>query len=214
MMAAAAATAPFPTVHIAPGSVNVPIATFPAAPKTPPSDVNQIAQEIVATANDAIAKKDYSALSNLFLETGFWRDHLALTWDFRTVQGPSAIRQFLENAASSPGGFRLTKLEVDGSAPHRAPKIHGPGVHFFVDVETVAGRGQGVVHAVEDHGKWKIFTLYTSLRELKGHEEQTYARRPVGVEHGGIPGRTNWADRRRLAADFKDGSEPAVFILG
>lgn len=208
----------FPTVQVAPGSVNIPIATYPSPAKSNPSDVSKIAAQIAASINGALSHKDYRAISNLFVDGGFWRDHLALTWEFRTVQGPTAILGFLEKAGASSDGFRLTKVEVDDSAPHRAPKVipagSGPGVHFFIRVETALGTGQGLVHAVEQDGAWKLFTLYTSLRELKGHEEQTYSRRPVGVEHGDIPGRTNWADRRKLASEYKDGSEPAVFILG
>lgn len=207
----------FPAVQTAPGSVNIPIAPYPASTTSSSADANKVAADLTSSLNAAIEKKDYAAISNLFLEDGFWRDHLALTWDFHTIKAP-AIQQFLEKAATSADGFRLKKVEVDASAAHRAPKVQGLGpgscVHFFIRVETVLGQGPGLVQAVERDGKWKIFTLYTSLRELKGHEEGTYHRRPVGVKHGGIPGRTNWAERRQLAADYQDGSEPAVFILG
>lgn len=207
----------FPAVQTAPGSTNVPIASYPASTPSPSADSAKVAADLVASFNAAIANKDYAGIAGLFLPDGYWRDHLALTWDYRTLKTP-AIQAFLEGAAASRDGFRLKKVEVDSSAPHRAPKVLalGPGscVHFFVRVETVLGEGLGLVQAVERDGAWKIFTLYTGLRELKGHEEGTFHQRPVGVEHGGIPGRTNWADRRKLAAEYKDGSEPAVFILG
>lgn len=210
-----------PSVQTAPGSFNIPIATFPAPSKSTTIDVSKVAADITASINAAIGNKDYDALSKLFIDTGYWRDHLALTWEFRTAQGHGPILKLLERAAGSKDGFRLVKVEVDDSVPHRAPKVQAldvartvPGVHFFVRVETVVGRGAGVVHAVEENGVWKLFTLYTSLRELKGHEERTYKRRPAGVEHGGIPGRMNWAERRKMEVDFKDGSEPAVFIVG
>lgn len=218
---AAAQASSFPTVHTAPGAVNIPVAKYPASTSSSSlsaADAAKAAAGLTASINTAIANRDYRAVASLFLEDGFWRDHLALTWDFRTVQGHAAIQQFLEAAAASADGFRLRKVEVDSSAPHRAPSVQalGPGscVSFWVRVETAVGQGLGLVQAVERDGSWKIFTLYTSLRELRGHEEQTYARRPVGVKHGDIPGRVNWADRRRLAADYKDGSEPAVFVLG
>ena len=210
-----------PSVQTAPGPFNIPVATFPPPSKPTAIDVNKVAEDVTASINTAIGKNDYSALSKLFIETGYWRDHLALTWEFRTAQGHGPILQLLQRAAGSKDGFRLVKVEVDGSAPHRAPKVQAldpqrtvPGVHFFIRIETVVGRGVGVVHAVEDNGTWKLFTLYTSLRELKGHEERTYKRRPVGVAHGGIPGRMNWAERRKLEVNFGDGSEPAVFIVG
>ncbi|SPN98639.1 probable flavin-containing monooxygenase [Cephalotrichum gorgonifer] len=218
---ATAATLPAQTSQATQGSFNIPIAKFPTPRESTPVDATKVASDVVEAINSAIAKKDYGAIASLFFDGGFWRDHLALTWEFRTVQGPAAILDFLQKAASSSDGFRLSKVEVDSSTPVRAPTI-GPldpegkvlGIRFFTNLDTVIGRGQGVMALAEVDGVWKIFSAYTSLRELKGHEEGINARRPVGVQHGGLPGRTNWADRRKLAAEFKDGSEPAVFIIG
>lgn len=205
----------------APGSTNVPIAKFPASNPSPSTDTAQVAATVISSVNAAIAATDYPALSNLFVAEGFWRDHLALTWDFRTAQGPSSILEFLKQASGSSDGFRLKKVEVDAATAFKAPKLapldpEGKvvGVQFFIKVQTAIGNGPGVASLVEVDGQWKIFSLYTSLRELKGHEEGVDAHRPVGVQHGQIPGRTNWAERRALAADYKDGSEPAVFVLG
>ncbi len=44
----------------------------------------------------------------------------------------------------------------------------------FLTIETDMGRGTGLVgllHDPEDGGKWKAFTLFTAMHELKGHEE-------------------------------------------
>jgi hypothetical protein len=88
------------------------------------------------------------------------------------------------------------------------------GVQFFLTIDTVHGTGQGLVRLVEEAGNWKVFTLYTRLEELKGHEQNIFDRRPVGAEHGGKPGRSNWADKRAEAIDYADGSEPAVLVVG
>ncbi|CAI4214950.1 unnamed protein product [Parascedosporium putredinis] len=205
-----------------PGSINVPLAQFPATPtKTAPADVSQIAAGVVDSLNKALDARDYQAIANLFVENGYWRDHLALTWDFRTLQTPTNIASFLAEAAKSRDGFRLKKVNVDNSTETRAPvfiPLDGPGETFgiqtFITLETSIGKGRGLARFVEVNGQWKIFTLYTSLRELTGHEEGTYFKRPAGVEHGGKPGRKNWAERRAAAEGFNDGSEPAVVILG
>ncbi|PKS07410.1 hypothetical protein jhhlp_006013 [Lomentospora prolificans] len=220
-MAAAEVTVPS-RLRTVPGSVNIPVAKFPTTPnKTAPADVSKIAADLVSSFNEAVESGDYQAIADLFVENGFWRDHFALTWNFRTVNGPSNIASFLKEAAKSRDGFRLKKIEIDNSSKTRAPTftaIDGPGETFgiqtFLNVDTAIGKGRGITRFVEVGGKWKIFTLYTSLRELNGHEEGTYHNRPAGVEHGGKPGRKNWAERRAAAADFDDGSEPAVFILG
>jgi hypothetical protein len=91
-------------------------------------------------------------------------------------------------------------------------KVHT--VQAFLTVETDIGRGSGIVRLVQDHGAWKVFTLYTFLRELKEHEEQVGGRRPNGVAHGEHLSRKNWLDRRKAEENFEDGEEPTVLILG
>lgn len=205
-----------------PGSINIAPASFPlpakAAKSTNPSE---IAANFILSFNDALKSKALLELSLLFLDNGFWRDHLALTWELRTLQGPPRIYDFLKGAATSKDGFRLQNISVDASNVVRAPKF-APidadgeviGVQFFLNIDTVHGTGQGLVRLVEEAGIWKVFTLYTRLEELKGHEQNIFDRRPVGAEHGGKPGRSNWADKRAEALDYADGSEPAVLVVG
>ncbi|KAF4978552.1 hypothetical protein FZEAL_5085 [Fusarium zealandicum] len=205
-----------------PGSVNIHVAKFPPSSKlAASSSAHDVASALVDTVNTCLQKNDYAALSRQFTQEGYWRDHLALSWAFRTVQGPSNILEFLTSCADSKDGFRLKKISIDTSSTVRAPNvvpIEGSaeilGVKFFFLVETSIGSGQGLAHIVEDNGEWKIFTFYTRIDELKGGEEAINERRPRGVEHGGKPGRKNWAERRAQAADFEDGSEPAVLIIG
>ncbi|KAH7121570.1 hypothetical protein EDB81DRAFT_814098 [Dactylonectria macrodidyma] len=208
-----------------PGSVNIPVAKFPSAPKvtstTAAVDAAQVAASFIDSFNQALDKRDYAALSQLFVDDGYWRDHLALSWVFRTVKSPPRIQEFLQSCAASKDGFRIKKLAVDGTTTVRAPKIvpidasgNVPGVQFFATVETVIGTGVGLVRLVEQGSQWKIFTLYTRLEELRGYEEAINERRPKGAEHGGKPGRKNWADKRALAANFGDGSDPSVLVVG
>jgi len=205
-----------------PGSINIAAAKFPQAVKPAKSlQPSDIAAHFVSTFNNALERNDLLAVSLLFLEGGFWRDHLALTWQLRTLQGPARIYDFLKSAATSKDGFRIRKIEVDATNVVRAPRLapvdadgEVTGVQFFLTIDTAIGTGQGLVRLVEEAGHWKIFTLYTRLEELKGHEEAIYDNRPRGVDHGGKPGRQNWADRRAAALDYADGSEPAVIVVG
>lgn len=205
-----------------PGSVNIPVARFPSTAKPGNTiDPASIASEVVSTFNQALKNSEYGLLSHLFTEAGYWRDHLAVTWVFRTIQSPPHILSFLQTSAGSKDGLRLKKIAVDSSSAVRAPRIKTfdnaedvSGIHFFIRIETALGRGNGLIRLVEQGGVWKIFTLYTSLEELHGFEEPVNARRPKGVEHGGKPGRKNWAERRELEADFVGESGPAVLVIG
>lgn len=199
--------------RVEPGSVNIPLGKFPSSCSTPPENPDQIASDIVDRLNDALAKKDRQRLSDLFLENSYWRDHLCISWDFHTITGPKGIAAYV-------GEVSLAKLEIDRSsamkAPHAGPidafgEVHG--IEFFITIETNVGRGNGVIRLAQDDSKWKIFNVFTSLAELKGHEEAVNRRRPVGVKHGEQQGRKNWQDRRTADINFEE-KEPTVVIVG
>ncbi|CAM1501280.1 Fc.00g104420.m01.CDS01 [Cosmosporella sp. VM-42] len=206
-----------------PGSVNVPVAKFPSSSTKPDGtiDAPKVAAAFVDAFNKGLQNKDFKSIAGCFVEDGFWRDHLALSWAFRTVQSPKDIQTYLYDCAGSRDGFRLKSISVDSTTSVRAPKALAlnragtvKGVQVIFQLDTAIGTGQGVARLVEDGGHWKIFTLYTRLLQLKGHEESINERRPKGVEHGGKPGRKNWARRRTEAAEFNDGNEPAVLVIG
>ncbi|KAJ4865404.1 pyridine nucleotide-disulfide oxidoreductase domain-containing protein [Trichoderma breve] len=188
----------------APGSINISPAVFPKSALTPASDLD--------------ANKTTGDL--LFVDQGFWRDHLALTWEFRTAQGPQEILSLLETSSKSRDGFRLKNVTPDTSSALRAPRV-GPldgegeviGITFFFNFDTVIGSGKGVGRIINDNGTWKFYSLYTALQELKDYKETINERRPHGVEHGAKQGRQNWAQRREQEKLHKN-ANPAVVIIG
>ncbi|RDA85025.1 hypothetical protein CP532_4572 [Ophiocordyceps camponoti-leonardi (nom. inval.)] len=195
---------------------------FPSA-SSPPETVRpeHEAEAVLEALNRACSKADYREAANLFTEQGFWRDHLALSWRFRTVKGRDGICSFLEECAKSRDGFRIKSFSLDASSPSRQPAIapvdavgEVVGIHAFFSFETAVGSGEGLIRLVLQHGQWAIFTLYTSLRRLRGHEELTFDRRPLGVNHGENPGRKNWSDRRRLEGEVGDDDNLSVLIVG
>ncbi|KAG5982192.1 hypothetical protein E4U55_002210 [Claviceps digitariae] len=220
-MATASVDDTLPTTHSLPGTVNIPLTQFP-----PPSDVGDAnawheVKAVVDRLNSSLGDTSFMSTTSLFANAGYWRDHLMLSWNFRTVQGPSQIADFLQACAKSRDGFRLQKFAIDDRSPSRQPAtapLDGTGkvvgIHAFLRVETVRGQGEGFIRLAHENGEWKIFAIYTSLRALKGFEESTFFNRPQGVLHGGQPGRMNWAARRRLAQNYDDGSEPEVLIVG
>ncbi|GES63333.1 flavin-binding monooxygenase-like protein [Aspergillus terreus] len=199
--------------RIEPSSVNIPLGRFPPSCSSKAIDPDKIASGIINRVNDALSMEDHNALSALFLEDGYWRDHLCLSWDLRTIKGQQNISRFLSD------NDQLVKVEIDRSSAFRAPNV-GPidafevmGIQFFIVVTTLTGKGTGVVRLAEEGDEWKIFTFYTLLIELKGHEEVVCHRRPKGVQDGTHLDRRNWRDRRIDEADFQ-GKDPAVLIIG
>ncbi|GAB0134652.1 hypothetical protein EsDP_00003014 [Epichloe bromicola] len=228
-MAAASVDSMPPTMQYLPGSVNIPLTQFPPPPPFSVGDVDAAheVKSVVDRLNGSLDDTSFASTAGLFAKGGYWRDHLMLSWNFRTVQGPSQIAEFLQACSRSKDGFRLQRIAVDDDdddddgSPCRRPAtapLDGQakvlGIRAFLSIETVRGRGDGLIRLAHEDGAWKIFTMYTSLRELRGHEEGTFQRRPRGVSHGGQPGRRNWADERLLAREYRDGTEPKVLIIG
>lgn len=203
--------------RVEPGSVNIPPFTnFPSTSTSESVDGAKTAQNVIDSFNDALSQRDYTRVADLFIsDNGFWRDHLALTWELRTLQGRDQIIDYLGSST-----MPITRVEIDTSSASRSAHF-GPidawgdvkGIGFFIQFETDIGRGEGVVRLAEENGSWRIFTLSTVLTELKGYEEPTKKRRTKGVQHGGNPDRKNWQETREAEANF-DHTEPRVLIIG
>ncbi|EGO55227.1 hypothetical protein NEUTE1DRAFT_85372 [Neurospora tetrasperma FGSC 2508] len=205
--------------RIEPGSVNLKPAPWPAHFKTEPTSdqVAKIAANVVDTVNNHFDK-----VPDLFLDSqaGFWRDHLALTWDLRTLKGKDKIRNFLQ--AEAQVKKVPLQIQIDESQAFRKPQVGGfapvnglKGIQFFITFTSQNGKGRGVVRLVQEHKteEWKIWTFFLTLDEYRGHPEPKGPNRPKGVEHGGQPGRMNWAQKRQEEINFTK-NEPDVLILG
>lgn len=200
--------------RVEPGSYNIPLGQFPSTNTSTPDDPDKIATALVDRLNSSLASKDGRALSELFIENSYWRDHLCFSWDFRTLKGPERIAKYVTGSSSS------LKAEIDRSStiktPHAGPidaygEVHG--IEFFINVTSNEGTGQGVVRLAQEGNNWKFFTVFTSLVELTGHEESVNSHRPLGVQHGEQQGRRNWQDRRAEDSNY-EGKQPAVLIVG
>lgn len=204
-----------------PGSVNIRAARLPTPSKVAIFDPEHVASNLVDVFNLALGQHSYRKVASLFGDNGFWRDHLALSWQLRTVHGHEAILKFMEKCSESRDGMRLRRILLDRSSAVRAPKVcvldgagEVQGIQFFFQADTVHGSAVGIARLAMQDDVWKIFTFFTGLQELKGHEELLRHRRPKGAEHGGNPDRKNWAEKRLDAAAYNDNREPTVIIIG
>ncbi|KAF6788752.1 flavin-binding monooxygenase-like protein [Colletotrichum sojae] len=200
--------------RIEPGSVNLQARPYPPSVRSKSVDAAKAAAEVTNAFNSALRSRNYRNLAGLFVSDGYWRDHLCLSWDLRTLKGRDKIEKFLSSRC------RLTEVRVDSSSEYRAPHLAALDAHdevlclqFFINVDTEVGPGQGVVRLVESGSKWEILTFYTTLREIQGHEEPLRHRRDKGVEHVGIRDGKNWKEKREDAVNYVD-SEPTVVIIG
>jgi hypothetical protein len=130
--------------RIEPSSFHVPVGKFPQTASSTSIDAAKVASEVIDRLNNALSQKNYKAVSDLFLEDGYWRDHLGLSWDFQTIKGRENIARFLEHSA------RLDQIDINQSSPFRAPHV-GPidafgevtGVEFFTTFASDVGQWKG-----------------------------------------------------------------------
>ncbi|MDK1493605.1 NAD(P)/FAD-dependent oxidoreductase [Sinorhizobium sp. 7-81] len=159
----------------------------------------------LAKLGRALEQGDIEAAVNLFQADCYWRDLVAFTWNIRTMEGRDQIRDMLTNqlAAVKPALFRQDEKEQASG---------GDGVsEGWFEFETEVARGYG--HMRLKNGL--IWTLLTTMTELKGLEEPKGFRRPLGAEHGHDPNRKTWREKREEeAAELGYETQPYVVIIG
>ncbi|OHC49124.1 MAG: FAD-dependent oxidoreductase [Rhodobacteraceae bacterium GWF1_65_7] len=160
---------------------------------------------LVADLERALVAQDAQGVADLFLETGFWRDLAAFTWNLKTCEGRAEIGAM---AAAQLSQVAPQMLHLD---PSEAISDAGGVTEGWLKFETATGRGVGYIRMKEG----KIWTLLTTLHELKGHEEPRGIRRPMGAEHGHDPHRKTWKEKREDEAQRLGYEEqPYVVIIG
>ncbi|WP_085033013.1 NAD(P)/FAD-dependent oxidoreductase [Ensifer aridi] len=159
----------------------------------------------LAKLGKALERGDIDTAVNLFQADCYWRDLVAFTWNIRTLEGQDQIRDMLSSqlAAIKPARFRQDEKE---------PASASDGLtEGWFEFETEVARGYG--HIRLKNGL--IWTLLTTMTELKGHEEPKGFRRPLGAEHGHDPDRKTWKEKRESeTAELGYETQPYVVIIG
>jgi hypothetical protein len=161
-------------------------------------------------------------INSIFHDDSYWRDHIALQWDFRTIHSATKIASFLQKHQPLAQLSNFS-LQTEGKyVPHLDTPENGvPGIDFVASMfhfDTKTGRGSGILRLTLDgDGKtWKSYAVYTSLQELKGVEEPLGPKRVYGtldsMPNGSAGG--TWKERREKELKFEGGVEPTVLIVG
>lgn len=160
---------------------------------------------VLAKLSKALESGNIDAAVNLFQTDCYWRDLATFTWNLKTLEGQDQIRDMLEAQLSNigPSLFRQDEKEM---ASDNDGVVDG-----WFSFETKVARGYG--HIRIKNGL--IWTLLTTMSELKGHEELKGFNRPMGAEHGHDPNRKTWAEKRlQEAAELGYKTQPYVVIIG
>lgn len=169
-------------------------------------DARRVASNWFSAFSAALESRDVQAVADLFLPESFWRDFLALTWDFRTFIGRDKIEHFLKDQLSIVG-MRSVKLR-DNYIELQRPYDDLAWVSTLFDFETGIGICSGIARLVPiQDGSWKAYVMFTNLEDLKGYPEK------VGPLRNPLPNHGLWAKERTKEAEFLD-TNPTVLIVG
>ena len=164
-----------------------------------------ILDETLTKLGDALESGDIDAAVELFQEDCYWRDLVTFTWNLRTMEGKDQVRDMLESqlAAVKPESFRPAADEL---ASGDEALVEG-----WIEFETEVARGFGQIRIKDG----LIWTLLTTMTELKGHEESKGPNRPMGAEHGVAEGRLTWSEKLEREREVMGYSEqPYCVIVG
>jgi len=138
---------------------------------------SKVATEWLNAFSTATAQIDTGAVVGLFLEDGFWKDVIALTWDLRTFEGRKNIQNLLDARLAATDLREICLLDE----PLREPTLQKifpdlAWVRFCFGFTTKHGKGTGVVYLVPlPDSKWKAYSLLTCLDSLTEFPEKVRA---------------------------------------
>ncbi|MEP3247114.1 MAG: NAD(P)/FAD-dependent oxidoreductase [Sneathiella sp.] len=141
----------------------------------------------------------------MFQDDCYWRDLVTFTWNIKTVEGKMQVRDMLDAqlAKTKPINWHVTEGEL-------ATKEEGV-ITAWINFETEVARGYGLIRLKEG----KIWTLLTSMTELKGHEEPLGMNRIPGAKHGAGKNRLSWKEEReKEAGELGYEIQPYTVIIG
>ena len=136
--------------------------------------LNARIQSFLDKFDAALAAGDIDAAVGMFASECYWRDLVAFTWNIKTMEGHDQVREMLSSclARIKPRNWKIAEgesaTETDGIT------------ECWISFETGAGRGYGLIRLQNG----QIWTLLTTLVELKDHEEKAGYTRPLGARPG------------------------------
>lgn len=170
----------------------------------PDTDASAVASSWTAVFAQYVSSNNIKGTLGLLAEDSWWRDMLAMTWDFRTFHGPPDISRFLQDRLA------LSKLHdvqlVDAVLQTPFPDLGWITGRFTF--KTALGSGDGVFNLIPQRdGHWKAFTVYTNLSTLTSYPEKIGSLRNMQPNHG------KWKAQREKEMLFID-ADPKVLVVG
>ena len=164
------------------------------------------AQAFLDRFGEALAKPDIEAAVAMFAEDSYWRDLVSFTWNIKTMEGREQIRDMLAHCLARREAARLARRREGAGhgGRRRASRRGSPSRPRSRAATASCASSDGL-----------IWTLLTTMVELKGHEEKAGFTRPLGAQARRQLGAKSWKERREEeAATLGYAKQPYVVIIG
>lgn len=133
-------------------------------------DAPKIVNEWLSKFEKHFQDRSLSDASGLFLEDCWWRDIIALSWDWATKHGQESVFKYLK--ASSTGFRQLESVKSGGLQPAFVDMGGLQWIQSGFNFKTSAGHGTGLVRLANvGPSDWRAWTVLTELEQLNGQEE-------------------------------------------
>ena len=162
-------------------------------------------ETFLARFDKALASGNIEAVIGLFAEDCYWRDLVSFTWNIKTMEGRDQVRDMLKAclARVKPSNWHVAEGETATE--------NGGIAEAWISFETEVSRGFGLIRLKDG----LIWTLLTTMVELKGHEEKAGFTRPLGANHGVNPGAKSWKEgREEETRTLGHTEQPYVVVIG
>ncbi|WP_303287076.1 NAD(P)/FAD-dependent oxidoreductase [Marinobacter sp. SS8-8] len=168
-----------------------------------PVTPTQRIEQWLAGFNETLQSNTPEQAANHFEDEGFWRDLVSMTWNIKTMEGRTEIRDMLASMAMDrhPHNWQIAEdaTEQDGIT------------EAWITFETADAFCKG--HLRLRNGK--AWTLLTTMQELREFPEKRKHLRPNGAQHGAAKSRKTWLDaRQKEERELGYSKQPYCVVIG
>lgn len=184
---------------------------LPTLEKT--DNAERIATAWLSELETSIAGQDFAAVGESLTADGcWWRDLLTLTWDIATFRGRDDVTVMLEKLVPE---CTPRDLKLEAGRAEFVDLLGRHTVEALFTFTTDIAVGRGVLRLIDEGGRWRAWTVLTSMQDLIGHEEKRTSIKDTAVDiyNTAVRGRETWYEKREREREFRD-SEPTVLIIG
>jgi len=162
-------------------------------------------QTVLSELNSALVSRDTSRALDLFAQECYWRDLVAFTWNITTLEGKAEIRSMLDVRLED---VRPQNWVIDDEI---FAQRSGEVTEGFLRFSTAVAHGYGYIRLKGG----QIWTILTTMEDLKGYEDPVGRRRPTGANHNDRMAAPTWSeDRHREQSELGYTTQPYVLIVG